>query len=383
MITIRNATFCILTLVVLPLAPVQAQHEKRPASPRISVLQKDLEAGNTAALGIFWQEISKQGAPLIELISGDDDFRLVTFLWHAKQEIKNAVILGGVAGFEFEQNQMDRLRDSDLWFKTYRVRNDARFTYTLAANDSLIPLNRVDPKDMQALMQRFAAFKVDPLNPRRVGFPPQSFVELPGAPLQPWIAKRDDVPAGKFEWKKFKSTILNNERSVGIYTPPGYKTDDMPYGLLVLLGADMVGVPTPVILDNLLAKHLLPPLVAVVIGEATTTSFFLEMPCNADFAEFLAKEIVPWVRQNYHATTDPKQTVVTGASYGGLASSFAAYRHPEIFGNVLSQSGSYWWKPDDATEHEWLVKQFVTSPKLPVRFYLDVGLLERGPTNYY
>src|SRR5262249_50660633 len=139
-------------------------------------------------------------------------------------------------------------------------------------------------------------------------------------------------------------------------------------------------VPTPVILDNLLAKNLLPPLVAVVVSNPSQESRNVELPCNASFADFLAKELVPWVRQNYHVTSDPKQTVVAGSSYGGLASSFAAFRHPEVFGNVLSQSGSYWWKPDGAAEHEWLIKQFVASPKLPVRFYLDVGLMESGST---
>jgi len=34
-----------------------------------------------------------------------------------------------------------------------------------------------------------------------------------------------------------------------------------------------------------------------------------------------------------------------GSSPGGLAATYAAYRHPEMFGNVLSQSGSYWWTP--------------------------------------
>jgi enterochelin esterase-like enzyme len=60
--------------------------------------------------------------------------------------------------------------------------------------------------------------------------------------------------------------------------------------------------------------------------------------------------------------------------------------HPETFGNVLSQSGSYWWtpppdpsKPDafapDA-EANYVARLFINSPKLPVRFYLDAGSLE-------
>jgi len=362
----------------------KAQDEQRIISPRLSALQRELEAGNAAALENFWQEISKQGAPLVELIAGDDGYRLVTFLWRAREETRNVVIFGGVAGSEFGQNQLTRLRETDLWFKTYRVRNDARFFYSLAANDSLVPLAKLNPKDSQAWLQRFAKFKADPLSPRPIykTMPATSAVELPGAPPQPWITKQADVLAGNLEWKKLKSALLNNERAVGIYTPPGYKTDGQPYGLLLLCdGFDYaLLVPTPVILDNLLAKNLLPPLVAVLIGNPTPTSRNVELPCNAGFADFLAKELIPWVRQNYNVTADPKQTVMAGSSYGGLAASYAAFRHPEVFGNVLSQSGAYWWKPDDAAEHEWLSKQFVASPKLPVRFYLDVGLMERGPT---
>jgi enterochelin esterase-like enzyme len=48
-------------------------------------------------------------------------------------------------------------------------------------------------------------------------------------------------------------------------------------------------------------------------------------------------------------------------------------KHPEIFGNVLAQSGSFWWKPENDDEYEWLTRQFVASPKLPIRFYLQIG----------
>ena len=50
-------------------------------------------------------------------------------------------------------------------------------------------------------------------------------------------------------------------------------------------------------------------------------------------------------------------------------------RHPEIFGNVLSQSGSFQIVPEGKME---LIRQFVEKPKLPVRFYLEAGLLETG-----
>jgi enterochelin esterase-like enzyme len=36
----------------------------------------------------------------------------------------------------------------------------------------------------------------------------------------------------------------------------------------------------------------------------------------------------------------------------------------------------FWWKPDDDKKGEWLTSQFDSSPRLPLRFYLEVGLME-------
>jgi enterochelin esterase family protein len=47
-----------------------------------------------------------------------------------------------------------------------------------------------------------------------------------------------------------------------------------------------------------------------------------------------------------------------------------------VFGNVISLSGSFWWKPEGDKEGEWLTRLVKTSPKLPLRFYLEVGLME-------
>ena len=42
----------------------------------------------------------------------------------------------------------------------------------------------------------------------------------------------------------------------------------------------------------------------------------------------------------------------------------------------VAQSAAFWWRPQNEDEPEWLARQFVASPRLPLRFYLDVGLLE-------
>jgi enterochelin esterase family protein len=59
-----------------------------------------------------------------------------------------------------------------------------------------------------------------------------------------------------------------------------------------------------------------------------------------------------------------------------LAAVYAGLEHPEVFGKVISLSGSFWWKPAGSTEAEWLTKLVQRTPKLPLRFYLEVGLME-------
>jgi enterochelin esterase-like enzyme len=132
----------------------------------------------------------------------------------------------------------------------------------------------------------------------------------------------------------------------------------------------------PKILDVLIAKGRIPPLVAVMTDESLPADRRVELPCNPQFADFLAKELVPWARRNYDATIQPERTIVAGSSFGGLASVFAGLKHPEVFGSVISQSGSFFWKPDGAQQGEWLTHQLQEAPKLPVRFYVEVGLME-------
>ena len=341
----------------------QSPKENPILSPRLKELEKSIASGNQNALGQFWQEITQRGTPLVEPLPGDQQNMLVTFLWRGDQATQSVIVAGGVAGPDFGQNQLAHLAKTDVWYRSYRTPRYARFTYIFSIN---------------------AEFKLDPLNSHRVPAYPRevSAVELPDAPPQPWSNLRPGVPAGRVEKRSMKSAILNNERDIFIYTPPGYRADGEPYHLLVVFdgGAYIEWVPTPVILDNLLAEKKLPPFVAVVVANASQELRGRELPCYAPFAEFLAKELVPWVRANYRVTTDPQQTVVAGSSYGGLASAYMGFTHPEIFGNILSQSGAYWWKPEGSNEPGWLIQQYVKSPQLRLRFYMDVGLFENFPT---
>lgn len=346
----------------------------QPSSPRLLALRERLTSGDRTALDKFWNEISEQGAPIIEPAAESDQDMLVTMLWRGREETKNVFVfrLGDVS------KPMVRLLDTDLWYKTFRFQKGARFIYQLATN---LP----DPKEWGGITRFAGVLRNDPLNPLQYAerlneFNPYevtftSAVELPSAEPQTWNVARPTVPKGQVRRDKFTSKILGNERPIWIYTPHGYAAGKKPYPLLVLTdgGVYVNTARVATILDNLIAAGLIPPLVAVMVENPDR---WRELSCNSAYADFLAQEIVPWARVNYHATDLPAQTIIGGASLGGLQAAFVGLKHSEVFGNVLSQSGSFQWQPEGEKESEWLTREFAASPRLPLRFSFEAGLLE-------
>lgn len=377
-------TICILSLSFMAGTGIAQQTTSSPAgpdaSPAIVRLKRQLDANPAVALKRFWDEVARTGAPLIEPISGERDYSYVTFLWRGGDDTRNVVIFDGVAGFD-AKDRMQRISDTDVWYKTYRVRNDARFAYNLSPNDSLQPFDEIKGDD--AMKERLAAFRTDPLNPRRCPTTfgaygtESSYVELPDAGSLLWSSSARGIARGRLEEAQIHSEILHRDKKLWIYTPARYRrTARDP--LLVLFDGDRNRMWIPKILDLMIARKMIPPLLVVMTDESAPSIRNSELPCNTSFADFLAKELVPWAQRSYGATTSPQRTIVAGSSYGGLAAVFAGLRHPEVFGNVISLSGSFWWKPEGTSQSEWLVRQVADSPKLPLRGYQEVGLMEVG-----
>lgn len=378
-----SSLIAFLLVAAAPFGHAQTNSAAAPdASPRIAALQKDLAAGNKDAVPRFWVQVKKIGAPLIEPVPADPHYSYVTFLWHGDASTRNVVIFDGVADYN-AKDRMVRLADTDVWYKTYKVRDDARFAYYFSPNDPQTSVD--DVKGDEAMRARLAMFQTDPLNPRRCPTTfgaygsEASFVELPEAPKIVWDESSDGFAHGKVEVTSIQSQLLKRDKKLWVYTPANFSAHGKHYPLLVLFDGDRNVMWMPKILDVLIAKNKIPPMVMVMTDESVRAMRTEELPCNPVFADFLAKELVPWAREKYHATNDPAQTIVAGSSYGGLASVFAGLRHSEVFGNVIALSGSFFWKPDNEKEDQWLVRQMEASPKLPLRFYQEVGLME-GPT---
>lgn len=385
---VQTGTFELRINKVLPLAERMklAPDEPRYTNSEIEALRHDLPS--SAATERFWQHVSQVGTPLVEPIPADSQHQLVTFLWRGDSNIQNVVVLGSFQTHPVSYYIMEHIPNADVWYLTLKLPAGARFMYRLSVND---PIVSSGPRTAE----RAATQQADPFNPKRWLNEPGaskyeywSMAELPGAPPQPWIAKKPEIPEGKLEKHRLASVLLGNEHNITVYTPYGYQKNGSASNLLIVFdeNAYLDRVPTPIILDNLITAGKIPPTVAVLIANPSQETRNKELPPNPRFADFLASELIPWVHANYNVTRDPDKTVLAGSSYGGIAATYAALRHPEVFGNVLCQSGSFFWAPDHdfgegaITETGWLAKEFIKSPKLPIKFYMDAGLFEVDTT---
>ncbi|HEY6252139.1 MAG TPA: alpha/beta hydrolase-fold protein, partial [Candidatus Angelobacter sp.] len=75
-------------------------------------------------------------------------------------------------------------------------------------------------------------------------------------------------------------------------------------------------------------------------------------------------------------SSDHADVAVGGASAGGLSAACTALAHPEVFGNVLSESGAFWRSPRAFPEEEWLASFISKWKHEPVRFFISIGTLE-------
>ncbi len=342
-----------------------------PQSPTLAQLAQQINSGSTTKT--FWQQIEANGSPLIEP-GNNPDVSLVTFLWRgAKQNVR---LFGAPYG---GHQQLSRLGNSDVWYKTYSLPNTTRLSYQLAPDVPTLPGSARDNK-----IAILATAQRDPFNPHiwpstaKDKYNMHSVLDLADEPASNWLIVNSDIPSGHTEHYQLSSEILGNSRQISIYTPARVEKGE-PTPVLVLFDgqAYQSKVPTSTILDNLIAAKKIPPTRAIFVANPSSESRSHELPPNEAFARFMAKELMPWFNKQAAYTPAAKNTILAGSSFGGLASSWVALRYPDVFGGVLSLSGSYWWGPD-GKENEWLSLQYAISDNKPLRFYLNAGLFESG-----
>jgi enterochelin esterase-like enzyme len=109
------------------------------------------------------------------------------------------------------------------------------------------------------------------------------------------------------------------------------------------------------------------PVTCVYLPNASAAGRQADYTCNAAFADFLAREMPPWIEREARRF---ERLFLCGLSLSALQAVFTALRHPGVFAGVLAQSPSAWW------QDEWLAQSLPAMPTTPNRCRLSVGTQE-------
>lgn len=355
-----------------------------PMSPAIRSLLRALRRERSSAEARFWTRTARTGTPLVEAIPGDGTHYWVTYVWRGERTTRAVRIFCPQTGFGASGN-LERVPGTRVWFLTFRTRGDAFGGYKFLPDPP-----EATPADPVAYLRQLRKAKLDPQNPVVFTRPKDpenprdprfglsvSILELPRSPRHSELEKHVGVPQGTLTLHRVRSRILRNTRRVWVYTPAGSRRLRHRAPLVIFFdGYDATTtVPTPTILDNLIHSRQIPPTVAVFVDSLGATRS-VELPGYEPFGRFLVEELMPWIRRAVRFSPAPSTTVLSGASYGGLAAFYWALRRPKVFQRVLSQTGSVGWSPKGIDEPVWLAREFMRRPRLPLTIYMDVGRYE-------
>jgi len=139
-------------------------------------------------------------------------------------------------------------------------------------------------------------------------------------------------------------------------------------------------------LDNLIAQHRVPVMIAISIGNGSGDAQGSERGLEYDtmsglYAEFVEKEVLPLVEKQYNVklTKDPEGRATMGGSSGGSCALIMAWYHPELYHRVLTYSGTYvnqQWPSNPQTPHgAWEFHEHLipNTPAKPLRIWIEVG----------
>ncbi len=166
------------------------------------------------------------------------------------------------------------------------------------------------------------------------------------------------------------SEILKNNplgdkfvRDVIVYLPPNYVESDEKFPVVYCLtgftgrGAmllnDSAFAPNfAERMDKLIGNGTIKPIIAVLPDCFTHYggSQYINSSATGNYEDYLTREIVPFVDENFRTVNDKNSRAVMGKSSGGYGALIMAMRHSDLFGLACSTSGdcyfNYCYLPD-------------------------------------
>jgi len=318
--------------------------KREEAAPTFPVVKQRLEEKEQALrheIEQFLEVLQVLGTPMIEEPA-------VHFVYY--NPTAQSVAVSG----EFNQwtsTSMTSLGQTGIFYHTTEFRGPARVEYKLIVDGQWI----VDP---------FCQNRVD----NGIGEQNSFFVagDFQEPPELEWAAK---IPHGRVEELDFNSKLLNNQRRVYVYLPPEH-TKPSPQRFATFYihdgGEYLSRARLPTVLDNLRHSQDIPPLIAVMVDPVDRMG---EYHTNEHYAQFMEKELIPYIDRHYRTRAERGARGVMGASLGGLISTYLALSRPHLFSKVAGQSSALFLEQDK-------IATLVNGLTANTSFYFDVGVYE-------
>jgi predicted alpha/beta superfamily hydrolase len=192
-----------------------------------------------------------------------------------------------------------------------------------------------------------------------------------------------------------RSTVMNEERTLNIYLPPGYnEQDSVRYPVIYLLDGsvdeDFIHMAGLVYFLGFPWLNLCPPSIVVGIANVdrkrdytfptTVEKDKKDFPTtggSAAFIRYLGEEVIPYIQSRYK--TNSTSTLI-GQSFGGLLATEILFTHPDWFSKYLIVSPSLWW------DNQSLLNRTVTlatQPDVRIAVGKEGRVMERGAKALY
>ena len=171
---------------------------------------------------------------------------------------------------------------------------------------------------------------------------------------------------------RISSEDLGYDLQYRVYLPEGYEGRDSHPVLFLTDGQGYISNGRlPKVLDNLIAKGKIEPVVAVFVDPRNPDNLKnnrrnTEFLCNWDYLAFFVDDLVPEIESNYPVGTDRESRTIMGLSFGGLnAACFGIYGY-ETFSGLAMQSPANHPVPK-------LLPTYEEMPLLPLKIFLSTG----------
>jgi predicted alpha/beta superfamily hydrolase len=146
-----------------------------------------------------------------------------------------------------------------------------------------------------------------------------------------------------------QSDILKQNRKLSIFLPDGYDAPDARFPVIFVLDGDgrcQHIVPTARFLSE---NNKMPKTIVIGVINIDRNHDFLPDSSQStptgggadDFIQFFKNELIPYIDKNYK--TDPYKVLV-GHSFGGVFSTYAFLKEPDLFDAYISIDPSLWYK---------------------------------------